>query len=146
MRNDCIIMYNTKQVHFSGVYRTMIKIISWEQAISACKYDEQVGIKIAKLAGDADFSTFITIIDSHKSVNPHYHAHGDEHYHIISGIGEIKLVDTLNGTKTSHIVKSGESFVVPEKIEHQLVNVGHEQLVLMFSCPISHLDSDRYFV
>lgn len=122
----------------------MVEIINWEQTLNTCKYDKKVGIKIKKLAGDSNFSTFITIIDPHKWVNPHYHKHGDEHYHIISGKGSIQLKHIVDGIEETHMVNTGESFVVPENVMHQLINTGNEPLILMFSCPMEHLDSDRY--
>jgi mannose-6-phosphate isomerase-like protein (cupin superfamily) len=124
----------------------MINIITWNDAINSCDYDESVGIKIAKLATSDTLSTFITEINPHKSVNAHYHKYGNEHYHIISGNGEIQLENVLNGEKCSHKVSAGQSFVVPENVLHKLINTNPTTpLVLMFSCPPSHLDTDRYF-
>lgn len=124
----------------------MIGIAKWSDVIDNCKYDELVGIKMAKLAGDKNFSTFITAIDPKKSVNPHYHKHGEEHYHIIKGTGEIRLKNITTGDAVSYHVSALESFVVPENFLHQLTNTGTEPLLLMFSCPTSHLDTDRFFL
>ncbi len=122
-------------------------IISWNDAINNCKYDKSVGIKIATLIDSDTFSTFITEIDANKSVNPHYHKQGNEHYHIISGNGEIQLKNVLTGEELSHKVSSGQSFVVPENVLHMLINTSNTSpLVLMFSCSPSHLESDRYFI
>lgn len=124
----------------------MVTITKWKEIINNCKYDESVGIKIAKIAGNENFSTFITEIDPNKSVNPHYHKNGDEHYHIISGRGEIYLKNMLTKEEHSYIVSACESFVVPENVLHKLTNSGNEPLILMFSCPTSHLESDRHFL
>lgn len=124
----------------------MINIQSWEEKINNCQYDNAVGIRIAKLASYNNFSTFITKIDPNKSVNPHYHKHGDEHYHVISGTGIIRLKDVINGTESLHKISSQQSFTVPENMEHQLSNIGEQPLLLMFSCPDFHLDNDRYFL
>jgi mannose-6-phosphate isomerase-like protein (cupin superfamily) len=123
----------------------MVEIINWNTAISSCKYDESVGIRIAKISGNEDFCTFITIIDPNKNVNPHYHKYGDEHYHIIQGNGEIKLKNIITGNEQQYTVSEKESFVIHENIQHQLKNIGDIPLILMFSCPMSHVESDRHF-
>lgn len=124
----------------------MIDIKVWDDLVNSCVFDKDVGIRIAKLTRDDKFSTFITVIEPKKCVNPHYHKHGDEHYHIISGLGEIKLKDMATSQESSYKVKGNSSFVVKENIMHQLINTGNEPLVLMFSCPASHLDIDRCFL
>jgi mannose-6-phosphate isomerase-like protein (cupin superfamily) len=124
----------------------MLNIIHWEEIINNCKYDATVGIKIAKIAGNNEFSTFITVIDPGKSVNPHYHEFGDEHYHIIKGSGQIYLKNVKNGKEIIKNISENSSFVVQENILHKLTNTGDETLVLMFSCPHSHLESDRHFL
>ena len=125
----------------------MIDIITWQEVMNNCSYDEAVGIKIAKIADGDNYSTFITSIDPHKNVKPHYHKHGNEHYHIISGNGNIQLENVNTGEKSSHSVSAGQSFTVAENILHQLINTSsNAPLVLMFSCPPSHLDADRYFI
>ena len=123
-----------------------MNIINWNDEISKCAYDDSVGIRISKLAGTKYFCTFITEIAPNKSVNPHYHKNGDEHYHIVKGTGEMYLKDVLNGQENSYKVSANESFVVPENTLHKLTNIGIEPLLLMFSCPASHLESDRYFL
>lgn len=124
----------------------MINITKWRYIIDDCAYDPSVGIKIAQLAGDENFSTFISEIGINKSVNPHYHKHGDEHYHIISGSGKIDLKNVVTGEESSSAVSAQESFVVPENVLHKLTNTGNTPLILMFSCPLSHLNADRYFL
>ncbi len=123
----------------------MLNIVEWKKLINDCKYDELVGIRIAKIAGDDTFSTFITVIAPEKYVKPHYHNHGDEHYHIISGNGKVIVKDITNNKEQSYLVKGGESFIVPEKTLHQLINMGSNELILMFSCPTTHLNNDRFF-
>lgn len=124
----------------------MINIIEWSNILKNCDYDKKVGIKIAKIAGNNLFSTFITEIDQNKFVNPHYHNNGEEHYHIISGEGEMIFKNILTNKKQSLIIKAQESFVVPDKTLHQLINIGNSPLILMFSCPLSHLTDDRHFL
>lgn len=123
----------------------MLDIIQWKNLINNCKFDEKVGIRIAKIAGNDEFSTFITVISPNKCVKPHYHNHGDEHYHIISGNGKIILKSIEDNQEKSYLVNGKESFVVPEKTIHQLINIGTDDLILMFSCSMSHLNNDRFF-
>jgi mannose-6-phosphate isomerase-like protein (cupin superfamily) len=122
-----------------------VQILDWNAEVGRCTYDEKVGIRIAKLTGNADFCTYITFIDGGKHVNPHYHKIGDEHYHIISGEGVVKLRNIQTQEEQTLPVKGGESFLVPPNTEHQLINKGKAPLVLMFSCPEAHLSTDRFF-
>ncbi len=123
----------------------MLNIVQWKNLIDNCKFDEKVGIRIAKITGNEEFSTFITVISPNKFVKPHYHNHGDEHYHIISGKGKIILKKIEDNQEKSYLVNGKESFVVPEKTIHQLINIGTDDLILMFSCSMSHLNNDRFF-
>ncbi|RXZ36482.1 cupin domain-containing protein [Oxalobacteraceae bacterium CAVE-383] len=123
-----------------------MNIVNWLANLERIDYDDVVGIKIAKLAGDANFSTYLTAIDLGKSVSPHYHKNGDEHYHIIRGRGEITLTNLDSMEITTIAIDEQSSFTVPENTLHQLKNSGDEPLILMFSCPESHLDEDRFLL
>ena len=121
-----------------------MKVVDWLQALELGSFDETVGIRITKLCGDEQFSTFLTSIDPGKYVNPHYHRLGNQHYHIIAGTGEIWLVDVNSGTSTTTTVCKNNSFMVDANKIHSLKNTGPVPLVLMFSCPESHLTHDRH--
>lgn len=121
-----------------------MNVIDWKFELQHCTYDATVGIKIAKLAGDSRFSTYLTAIDPGKCVNAHYHKIGDEHYHIILGCGEITLIDVFSKIKITRQVATFNSFVVAANMSHQLRNTSSEPLILMFSCPESHLQEDRF--
>lgn len=131
-------------------YLMAIKIVDWENEISHGKTDAAVGIKIAALLESNKQGTYITIIPPNESVTPHYHQHGDETYHIISGEGVIRLqpIDTANKDfgLVCKKVKSKNSFLIPPNVIHQLINTGKEPLTLIFSCPLSHLKDDRSVV
>ncbi len=118
--------------------------IDWEEALDAAHYDVTAGIAIAKLLTQDGISTFITRIDAGKRVNPHYHRHGAEHYHIIEGAGEITLHDIKEGTYETRTVNAYVSFAVLPFVEHTLRNTGTTPLLLMFSCPDNHLTDDRF--
>lgn len=120
-------------------------IVNWSNEIKKSNYDSLVGISIAKIIDD-DICGYITIIESNKSVNPHYHTVGKEHYHIISGQGQIKLRCLDGGNIEIHNVSAGESFIVNENVVHELSNIGNDNLVLMFYCKEEHLSSDRHLV
>ena len=122
-----------------------MKIHSWESMLNKANHDSKVGIKIAKLNEYNGISTFLTTLDVGKSVTPHFHKEGVEHYHIIQGHGTLHLKNMLDGTTYSLSIKAHQSFTIEENILHQLTNNGQSQLVLMFSCPETHLDIDRYF-
>lgn len=125
-------------------------IVDWAQALSSANVDQSVGIQIATLVETDGKGTYITVIPPGASVNPHYHANGDEEYHIISGKGVIRLLSVeaklKGGEWTCQNVTSRNSFIIPPNVIHQLMNDGDEPLTLIFSCPISHLKEDRYII
>lgn len=123
-----------------------MKLVNWRAELERSKYDHNVGIRIAKLAGNPEFCTYLTVIDPGKAVVAHFHKHGDEHYHIVQGEGEVTLTDIGGHETITTTVCGRSSFVVPPNTLHRLRNSGAEQLILMFSCPESHLDSDRFFL
>jgi mannose-6-phosphate isomerase-like protein (cupin superfamily) len=131
-------------IHLTSIGEA-VEIIDWKSRLNCCKYDANVGIRIARLAGDGGFATYLTVIDPGQSVTPHYHASGDEHYHILSGAGEVSLYDRVANTAQTAPVSEQQSFVVNANTVHCLKNTGAEPLVLMFSCPESHLQQDRHF-
>jgi mannose-6-phosphate isomerase-like protein (cupin superfamily) len=123
----------------------MINKVTWRKALQNSSYDEKVGIKIARLLTDTALSTFISEIDPGKGVTAHYHMEGNEHYHILQGEGMVEIKNMATQEQSQFQVTSGESFIVPENVLHKLTNTGTIPLILMFSCPERHLDSDRYF-
>jgi mannose-6-phosphate isomerase-like protein (cupin superfamily) len=123
-----------------------VKIHNWEDEINCGENDKFVGIKIAKLSGDKKFSSYVTVIEPGKFVADHYHKCGMEHYHIIQGTGEIKLIDVATGKKEIIAVKEHSSFSIHENMSHSLKNTGNCDLLLIFSCPESHLNEDRFLI
>ncbi|PHV11916.1 cupin domain-containing protein [Chitinimonas sp. BJB300] len=121
-----------------------MNFVNWLSILASSQYDPVAGIKIAKLSGDHLFSTYLTEIDPGKFVNPHFHKHGNEHYHIIQGQGKIELTDALTGISSTRTVEAFSSFVVEENVIHSLTNIGDAPLILMFSCPEAHLTDDRH--
>lgn len=123
-----------------------MEMVDWAQGLAEGEQDEKVGIKMLKLTGDEAFSSYLTVIDSGKAVTPHYHRHGTEHYHIISGRGVLSIQDVATGNCEEVAVRKQCSFQILENTVHSLQNTGDAPLVLMFSCPAAHLASDRYFL
>lgn len=127
-----------------------ISIVDWQTELSCANTDEHVGIRIATLLEVNGKGTYITVIPPGSSVNPHYHQKGTEEYHIISGSGVIRLLPVDTTKKDFQLVckqvKAQNSFIIPPNVIHQLINNGKEQLVLIFSCPFSHLKDDRFIV
>jgi mannose-6-phosphate isomerase-like protein (cupin superfamily) len=120
-----------------------MQLIDWKSALAGSAYDAAVGISIAKLTGDDTFATYLAEIAPGKSVRPHYHRAGDEHYHIVAGCGQIRLSSIDGGLTCVEAVHAGISFVVPENTVHELINTGDTALLLMFSCAADHLADDR---
>lgn len=127
-----------------------IAIVNWDHEIFHAKKDEKVGIKIATLLESNDRGTYITIVPPGSSITPHYHREGEEEYHIISGSGVIRLlpvhhINTEFKLVCKHVIAKN-SFVIPANVIHQLINNGAEELILIFSCPLSHLKEDRIII
>jgi len=127
-----------------------IKIIDWSEELSHVSKDSFVGIKIATLIESEGKGTFVTIIPPGNSIVPHYHKNGNEEYHIISGEGVIRLLPVDMNNKNFKLVckqvKENNSFLIPPNVIHQLINNGKKPLTLIFSCPVSHLQDDRYII
>lgn len=121
-----------------------MSVIDWGTLLTRANYDATTGLYIAKLLTHEGTSSFLTRIDPGKKINPHYHRHGDEHYHILEGSGEIRLHNLRNGSHETRIVTARSSFAIPPLIEHALSNTGTTPLLLMFSCPDAHLGEDRF--
>lgn len=127
-----------------------ISIIDWHIELSQAKPDKKVGIKISTLLEGDGKGTYITSIPPGSSVTPHYHQHGNEEYHIVSGSGVIRLLPVDTKHKDFQLVckhvKANNSFMIPPNVIHQLINNGTETLILIFSCPTNHLQNDRIII
>lgn len=124
-----------------------MQLIEWKVALSQAAYDAAAGIAIVRLTGDDGFATYLAEVEPGKSVRPHYHRSGDEHYHIVGGNGEIRLASADEGGPGRVTqVAAGMSFIVPANTVHELINTGDTALLLMFSCAASHLADDRHLL
>jgi mannose-6-phosphate isomerase-like protein (cupin superfamily) len=106
-------------------------------------------IKIIKLTGNDELSIFAAEIAPKSKLNPHFHKNGIETYQIFQGNGVMKIGELLNDTVNwieSIGVKQGDCFTIIEKSVHQLINEEETPLLVIFSCPASHLTDDRHFV
>ena len=132
----------------SGTWATAGALVpvDWDDALARCGgADELTGLRVARLAGDEGFCTFIAWLEAGAEVPAHYHEAGDEHYHVLQGRGELALCDVDRGTRSVVPIARRQSFVVPPRVAHALRKVGGEPLLLMFSCDASHLGRDRRF-
>lgn len=144
------LFYDLIDSHTENVYlnEVTMEIINWIDRVQAVKKDEKVGIRIATLFESDGRGTFVTILPPGAAVSPHYHEDGCEEYHIISGSGQINLKEAGNpeAVVINKQVDAGNSFVIPPMVIHQLVNIGTDDLTLIFSCPLTHLKNDRFVV
>jgi mannose-6-phosphate isomerase-like protein (cupin superfamily) len=121
-----------------------MQIIDWHTALTTATTDAKAGIAPVRLTGDTAFATHLARLEAGQTVTAHYHRHGAEHYHILSGQGRI-AIRALDQFQFKELpVRAGHSFLIPANTWHSLTNCANEPLLLMFSCPASHLDSDRY--
>jgi len=109
--------------------------------------DPAVGISLAHLMGDENFSYYVTQIPPQSQLTAHFHQHGNELYQVIEGKGVIWITDAktknLAHQNTRYDIGTGDTFLVPEMTIHQLSNPGPKPLIMMFGCPQSHITSDR---
>jgi mannose-6-phosphate isomerase-like protein (cupin superfamily) len=112
--------------------------------------DPAVGIKITPLSGDESLGLFLAEIEPNKKINAHYHSVGTEIYQIMEGSGEIHIGEILASGEVSWIlskpVVKGDCFTIESGKAHQLVNNTDHRLTILFTCPKSHLSSDRKIV
>jgi mannose-6-phosphate isomerase-like protein (cupin superfamily) len=124
-----------------------MEIKNWEEVLNQAKKDDMVGISIAYLTGNEEFSVYVTELQPHSQVGAHYHQSGIEVYTILSAQGVIHTGQpTGNGEVNWHTpkqVKQGDFFTIEPGTVHQLKNPYDEKLVLVFCCPQAHLGEDR---
>jgi mannose-6-phosphate isomerase-like protein (cupin superfamily) len=121
----------------------------WRDALEDASTDPKVTISIAYIRGDENLSFYVASIP--KSVKCHFHKHGGEDYSIVSGEGVMLYGKVEYASKgepgVNHWqevkVVTGESFTIPEGYAHQLCALGKTPLVIVFSCPHSHLNDDQ---
>lgn len=137
-----------------------MQITNISKTLKNAKMDKKVGIKIVKLTGDDKCGMYVAEIAPGKSVRPHYHGKGVEIYQILKGQGIMKIgkviksfdSDSLrsepSGSKTGQgkKVKSGDCFSIFGGEVHQLFNKAKTKLILLFICPDSHMNKDRFFI
>lgn len=112
--------------------------------------DSTVGISLAHLTGNDDFSLYCTEISLNNRVGAHYHSKGTEFYQILEGEGYIyfgtsNLAKSVNWEKPKKVTK-GDFFMVEEGQVHQLHNKTEEKLVVIVGCPKTHITTDRTMV
>lgn len=125
----------------------IFKVVNWRDALKGAVLDPAVNIKIASLAGDSSMMMGATELQPGAKITAHVHAQNVEIYHILGGEGEIYI-----GTKEGETVrwnnpvkvKDGDVFAIDPGMVHQLKNTSdHQNLVLIFSTPLSHIKGDR---
>jgi len=67
---------------------------------------------------------------------PHYHVQAEELYFFQRGTGTLRLAGETRD------VRPGDCAVIPPGVEHQLVNTGDEDLVLLCCCAPAYSDED----
>jgi len=67
---------------------------------------------------------------------PHYHVQAEELYFFQRGTGTLRLAGETRE------VRPGDCAVIPPGVEHQLVNTGDEDLVLLCCCAPAYSDED----
>lgn len=127
----------------------LMDIKNIETELANATLDPSASIRVVKLAGNDSLSVYAAEVAPQSKLNPHYHTRGIETYQLYSGIGIMKTGRIL-GQKVEWIeacsVKQGDCFIIPEGAVHQIVNDSKFPLRLVFSCPVSHMGSDRIFV
>lgn len=126
-----------------------MKIKNINDELRNAPLDKKAGIKLVKMTGDKAISVYAADISPNTFLRPHYHKEGIETYQILSGRGLMKigvLVDEKVVWTETFIANSGDCFSIPALAVHQILNQSNELLRAIFSCPSSHVGSDRFFV
>jgi quercetin dioxygenase-like cupin family protein len=119
------------------------------EALKDAPMDDYAGIKIVKLTGDASLSVYVADIAPHTKLTPHYHKEGIDTYQILKGTGTMKTAPFVEGEihwSETFTANEGDCFHIAPGIVHQILNETDETLILVFTCPESHVSTDRHFV
>jgi len=111
--------------------------------------DNKAGIRLVKLTGDKEISVYAADIAPKTELKPHYHKLGIETYQILQGEGVMKIGNLENGKvlwTEVFTAKVGDCFSIEEGLVHQILNESDKPLLAVFSCPESHVGSDRHFI
>ena len=120
------------------------------EALEKAEFDKEVGISIAPLTGNSDFSLFAAEIAPNTKIGAHYHKHEHEIYQLLEGSGKMYtgIPDKNNKVKWNEPfeVKKGDCFTINEGVVHQLFNSSNQKMIVLFGCSKSHLENDRFVV
>lgn len=120
------------------------------ETLTSAECDPVVGIKLARLTGNALFSLIAAEIAPNRKVGAHFHRSGIEIYQIVTGEGLMYLGKPGRDGRADWIppfkLRKGDCFTVEEGTVHQLYNTSDEKMIAIFGCPESHLSTDRVAV
>jgi mannose-6-phosphate isomerase-like protein (cupin superfamily) len=129
---------------------TNLKISNWVEELCRALPDEAVGISLAPLAGNDQFTSYVVDLKPGSHVTPHYHPEGIEVYQILSGKGLMKtgIVIPDKGTLWDQMVevKTGDFFTIDPGVVHELENNSLDRLILIVTCSPIHLEQNRVVV
>jgi mannose-6-phosphate isomerase-like protein (cupin superfamily) len=124
-----------------------LKISNWAHELTKAVPDTKVGISLACLAGNDQFTSYVAEINPGAHVTAHYHPVGIEIYQILSGRGVMKtgsiLADEVILWSQPVEVQGGDFFTIHPNIVHQLENNSSEKLILIVTCSPSNLGHNR---
>lgn len=86
------------------------------------------------------------IIDPGKRGSMHFHLKKHETMYVASGRLTIEMIDPETTARYSHVLRPGESIVIPQGQVHSLVNYDDQEAVVMFEFSTKHEESDSYRV
>jgi len=124
-----------------------LQISNWSRELTHAVPDPEVGISLAFLAGNDQFTSYAVELKSGSHVSAHYHPEGIEIYQILSGAGVIKTGsitadETIKWNQPVE-VQSGDFFTIHPGIVHRLENNFSERLILIVTCSPSNLRNNR---
>lgn len=127
-----------------------LKISNWTRELSQAVPDKEVGISLAYLAGNDQFTSYAIELTPGSHVAAHYHPEGIEIYQILFGQGLMKTgslkVDKTIVWNTPVDVQTGDFFTIHPGIVHRLENNSSEKLILIATCSPSHIEYNRVIV
>lgn len=127
----------------------MVKVSNILEVVKDAPMDKKAGIKVVPITGDELISVFAAEVAPGTELRPHYHSTGIEIYQVFKGSGIMRVGSVDGGSvnwEDTLTVSTGDSFSILEGKVHQIVNNSDEPLIMLFTCPKSHLGDDRFFI
>jgi mannose-6-phosphate isomerase-like protein (cupin superfamily) len=130
--------------------QSMVEIKNWKELIKASTLEQEDGIRIVQLTNENESGFYLSEMPAGSYGNACYHNHDAKTYQIVKGSGVLHngtiLSDGNMYWRKSQKIKAGDFFIIKPGMIYQVHNNSHDSLVVLFGCPKTQLETDRYLV